>query len=195
MDNDIVQNIGALTRILIVPGLNDSGPGHWQSIWEEKYGCERVHQRDWGNPDLALWVDTLNVTVMAKSERTVFVAHSLGCLTVAHWAKAFPENAGQIRYALLVAPPDIEQSSYIPKSLRRFAARDPLPFPSMLVGSENDHHMTLETARKLAVQWGSCFLNAGAVGHVNLDSGHGPWPQGEKLLTDIMKVSQNESSE
>lgn len=189
MDSSVDESCDALMRKLIVPGLNGSGPSHWQSIWEEKYGCERVHQRDWENPDLAEWIDTLNAAVMAKSERTVFVAHSLGCLTVAHWAKAFPENAGQIRYALLVAPPDVERSPYIPKSLRRFAARDPLPFPSMLVGSENDPYMTLETAQKLADDWESRFINAGALGHINLDSGHGPWPQGEAMLTDLMKAS------
>ncbi|MEE9913951.1 MAG: alpha/beta hydrolase [Deltaproteobacteria bacterium] len=177
-------------RILIVPGLNGSGPGHWQTIWEEKYRCEHVHQRDWENPDLTQWVETLNTAATASSERTVIVAHSLGCLTVAHWAKAFPENAEHIQCALLVAPPDVESSLCIPEALRRFASRESIPFPSILVGSENDHHMTLETARKLAVQWGSCFINAGAVGHVNLDSGHGPWPQGEKLLMDIMKVSE-----
>lgn len=176
-------------RILIIPGLNGSGPGHWQTIWEEKYGCEHVHQRDWENPDLAEWMDTLNVVVTARSERTVIVAHSLGCLTVAHWAKAFPENAGQIQCALLVAPPDVESSPYISANLRRFATHDLIPFPSVLVGSENDHHMTLETARKMAADWNSCFVNAGAVGHINLDSGHGPWLQGEALLQDLIKTT------
>lgn len=173
-------------RILIVPGLNGSGPGHWQTIWEEKYGFERVHQRDWENPDLTEWVSTLNAAVTTGPKRTVIVAHSLGCLTVAHWAKAYPENTEQIQCALLVAPPDVEISPAMPETLREFSSHEPIPLPSVLVGSENDQHMTLETAQKLAVQWGSRFFKAGAVGHINLDSGHGPWPQGEKLLKDLM---------
>lgn len=192
MDNDITQGISTLSRILIVPGLNGSGPGHWQTIWEEKFSCKRVCQRDWENPDLTEWVETLNAAVTASLERTVFVAHSLGCLTVARWANAFPENAGRIQCALLVAPPDVKRSPYIPKSLRRFAACDPLPFPSMLVGSENDPYMTPETAQRLADAWGSRFINAGASGHVNLDSGHGPWPLGEKLFANLIESSSDE---
>lgn len=176
-------------RILIVPGLNGSGPGHWQTLWEEKYGCERVNQRDWGNPDLAEWIDTLNSTVMAEAECTIIVAHSLGCLTVAHWAHAYPENTRRIQCALLVAPPDVESSSCIPETLRRFASNDVIPFPSVLVGSENDHYMTLDSARRRAGHWNSRFINAGAAGHINLDSGHGPWPQGEILLMDLIKGS------
>jgi predicted alpha/beta hydrolase family esterase len=179
-------------RILIVPGLNGSGPDHWQTLWEEKYGGKRVIQRDWGNPDLAEWVGTLNAAVTAGAERTVIVAHSLGCLTVAHWACAYPENTCQIQCALLVAPPDLESSSSIPETLRLFAAHEVIPFPSILVGSENDPYMTLESARRLADYWNSRFVNAGTVGHINPDSGHGPWPAGEALLTELMKVSVKE---
>lgn len=174
-------------RILIVPGLNGSGPGHWQTLWEEKYGHERVQQRDWENPNLLDWISTLNTAVTASSEHVVLVAHSLGCLTVAHWAQAYPENVGQIRCALLVAPPDVESSSDIPESLRRFAVQKVIPFPSVLVGSENDHYMALESARKLAGYWQSSFVNAGAAGHINTESGHGPWPKGETLLAGLIK--------
>ena len=175
-------------RILIVPGLNSSGPGHWQTLWEEKYGYECVEQRDWENPDLVEWINTLDAVITANSERTILVAHSLGCLAVAHWANAYPEKTGQIQCALLVAPPDVESSSYIPETLRRFATHNAIPFPSVLVGSENDHYMTLASVRQLAEHWGSRFVNASAVGHINLDSGHGPWPQGETLLTDLIKA-------
>jgi predicted alpha/beta hydrolase family esterase len=114
----IAERYGAFMRILIVPGLNGSGPGHWQTIWETKFGCERVNQSDWENPDLTEWVDTLNAVVTASSERTILVAHSLGCLTVAHWAQAYPGNTGRIRCALLVAPPDVELSPDMPERLR-----------------------------------------------------------------------------
>jgi hypothetical protein len=175
-------------RILIVPGLNGSGPSHWQTLWEEKYGYERVEQRDWGSPDLVEWVTTLDAVITASLERTIIVAHSLGCLAVAHWANAYPEKTSKIQSALLVAPPDVELSSYIPEKLRRFATHNVIPFPSVLVGSENDHYMTLASVRRLAEHWKSRFVNAGAVGHINLDSGHGPWPLGKTLLMDLIKV-------
>ena len=175
-------------RTLIVPGLNGSGPGHWQTLWAEKYCFERVEQRNWEKPDIDEWVSALNAVVTVCQERTILVAHSLGCLTVAHWAQVYPKNAGQIWRALLVAPPNVERSVYVPEELRRFAAHEPLPFHSVLVGSENDHYMTLKSARRLAGQWNSRFVNAGAVGHINLDSGHGHWPEGEALLRNLIKI-------
>ena len=173
-----------------MPGLNSSGPGHWQTLWEEKYGYERVEQRDWIKPDLVEWVNTLDAVITANSERTILVAHSLGCLAVAHWANAYPEKTGQIQCALLVAPPDVESSSYIPETLRRFAAHNVIPFPSVLVGSEDDHYMNLDSARELARFWNSRFVNAGAVGHINPDSGHGPWPEGEAMLKALILKKQ-----
>jgi predicted alpha/beta hydrolase family esterase len=118
------------------------------------------------------------------------VAHSLGCLAVAHWANAYPAKTGKIQSALMVAPPDVESSSYIPETLRRFATHNAIPFPSVLVGSENDHYMTLASVRRLAGHWGSRFVNAGAVGHINPDSGHGPWPEGEAMLKDLILKKQ-----
>jgi predicted alpha/beta hydrolase family esterase len=174
-------------RILIVPGLNGSGPDHWQTLWEEKYNGERVEQRDWTKPDITEWVSTLNNVITSRSESAVLIAHSLGCMVIVRWAHAHPENTGQVRSALLVAPPDVERSQYIPESLRLFAVHDPLPFSSVLVGSENDHYMTLESARRLARHWGSSFVNAGAAGHINPDSGYGPWPEGEALLSELLK--------
>lgn len=180
-------------RTLIIPGLNGSGPAHWQTLWEEKYGLERVEQSDWVNPDLALWINTLNDAVTANPERVLLVAHSLGCLTVAHWARAYPENTGQVQSALLVAPPNVELSPGIPQALRNFAIYDEIPFSAIMVGSENDYHMTLESARELAKHWGSRFVNAGPVGHINVDSGHGPWPEGEALYEQLVRESFGES--
>ena len=174
-------------RTLIVPGLNGSVPGHWQTLWEEKYGYKLVEQRDWEKPDLLEWINTLHAVVTANSERTVLVAHSMGCLTVAHLAHVYPENVSQIQCALMVTPPDVELSPNIPEALRQFATHEVIPFPTLLVGSESDHYMTLESARRLAGYWKSRFVNAGTVGHINLDSGHGPWPWGEALLKDIIK--------
>lgn len=176
-------------RTLIIPGLNGSGPAHWQTLWEEKYGFERVEQRDWISPDLAEWISTLNDAVTANSEPVVLVAHSLGCLAVAHWARAYPENTNQVQSALLVAPPNVKLSPGIPKALRNFAIYKEIPFPTILVGSENNYHMTLESARKLAKHWGSRFVNAGPAGHINVDSGHGPWSQGEAFYKELINKS------
>jgi predicted alpha/beta hydrolase family esterase len=60
-----------------------------------------------------------------------------------------------------------------------------LPFPSIVVASSNDEHVSLERARAFAQAWGSRFVEIGAAGHINADSGYGEWPEGEKMLTEF----------
>jgi predicted alpha/beta hydrolase family esterase len=46
------------------------------------------------------------------------------------------------------------------------------------VASSNDPYCSLERARDLAATWGSAVIESGEVGHLNVASGHGPWPDG-----------------
>jgi uncharacterized protein len=166
--------------------LNGSGPEHWQTIWEKKYGCERVQQQDWENPDAAEWIQGLNESIAARSEGTIIVAHSLGCLLVAQWAETHHKEEDRVKSALLVAPPDVEAHSELPEFMKWAAPHKELPFPSILVGSKNDPYATLAASRHLAELWGSRFVNAGHVGHINVDSGHGPWPDGESIFQELI---------
>ncbi len=172
------------THGLIVPGLNGSGPGHWQTLWEEHFGFDRVRQRDWDRPDAHEWVETLDQAILSLPGSILIVAHSLGCLTVAQWAETHPDHAGRIRAALLVTAPDLTTSLPVRDAASGFivdrAFAPALPLYSR--GSENDPHMTLEAAGRLAASLGSRFANAGRVGHINVDSGHGPWPDGVAVL-------------
>jgi predicted alpha/beta hydrolase family esterase len=61
----------------------------------------------------------------------------------------------------------------------------PLPFPSVLVASENDSHLEWERAQWFARHWGSRLVNLGRAGHINVESGFGPWPEGEALLREL----------
>jgi uncharacterized protein len=126
-------------RGLILPGLNNSGPAHWQTLWEHQYGFQRVQQRDWSNPDVSAWVKTLDAAIRENSDRVVIIAHSLGCWTVIYWAALHADAMDRVQAALLVAPPDIASSTVLPKSAMDFSShqKEKLPFPSILVGSEN----------------------------------------------------------
>jgi len=45
-------------NLLIVPGLHDSGPAHWQSWLQSLHrGALRAQQRDWSDPQLERWAD------------------------------------------------------------------------------------------------------------------------------------------
>ena len=47
--------------VLTVPGLNNSGPDHWQTLWEQSRGdCERVDLGRWANPNRNAWVTRLD---------------------------------------------------------------------------------------------------------------------------------------
>jgi predicted alpha/beta hydrolase family esterase len=175
-------------RGLIVPGLNNSGPAHWQTLWERQYGFQRVEQRDWENPDAAAWVQTLDAAIREHSDRVIIIAHSLGCWTGISWAALSADSKDLVQAALLVAPPSITSFSALPESAIDFAFHptEKFPFPSILVGSENDPYMTLEGAQALAHATGSTFVNAGFAGHINVDSGYGPWLQGELLLRQLI---------
>lgn len=73
--------------VLILPGIGNSGPQHWQTLWQNSHpDFVRVEQRDWDRPVCAEWVAALDAAVRAAGPQAVLVAHSLGCLAVAHWA-------------------------------------------------------------------------------------------------------------
>lgn len=174
--------------ILILPGLGNSGAGHWQLRWAEKMATAAiVEQAEWDEPDPEDWIDTIVKAVELAERPVVLVAHSIACIALAQAARRFP--AGKVKGALLVSPPDIENNPDVPEEAKAFGTipRDPLPFPSLLVMSSSDPYCSLESAADLAGAWGSDFHQAGDAGHINVQSGHGPWPEGLLMFTRLMQ--------
>ena len=64
--------------------------------------------------------------------------------------------------------------------------RDPLPFPSMVAASSNDPFCALDVAEDIAAAWGSVLVHAGEAGHINADSGYGPWPEGTMAFANFL---------
>lgn len=172
------------TTYLIIPGYGDSGPSHWQSLWLDDPRCRRVEQRDWLHPRCSEWVAQLEQAVAQSGPDTVLVAHSLGCPLVAHWAQ---QTRLSVRGALLVAPPDLDGPA-AELDLQGFAPlpRATLPFPSLLIASDDDPYASVAYTRALADSWGSRWQSIGAAGHINGDSGLGEWPQGRALLDALL---------
>lgn len=175
-------------EILLVPGLHDSGPHHWQSLWERDIaGCRRTVLGMWDDPRRNRWVNRLNLAIHRAARPVILVAHSLGCHAVSWWAEYERQQpGGPVVGALLVAPPDVEQDGADPR-LARFAPvlRRPLPFPSILAASRDDPYIEFGRARRLARIWRSRFVDAGWLGHINADSGIGNWPFGQFLLRQL----------
>ena len=174
-----------MTRVLILAGLYDSGPEHWQSYWERTLpDVARVNQRDWDTPDREEWVATLERAVAEHGPDVVLVGHSTGCALIAFWAAA---TACTVRGALIVAPSDTEAASY-PKGPTgwRPMPMARLPFPSIVVASTDDEYVTIGRARSFAEAWGSMFVNIGPAGHINSASALGDWPLGRELLAELV---------
>ena len=171
-------------RVLIVPGLNGSGPEHWQTHWEEeRVDCARVEQTDWEDPDPLSWIGRIDAAVSVVSGPVVLVAHSLGCLAVGAWATLSTRGRRSRMAALMVAPCDPLQETAC-EGIRRFGliARGRLPFPSVLVASSNDPYASFARGSRFASDWGSELIDAGEAGHLNAQSGLGSWLWGQRLL-------------
>jgi uncharacterized protein len=175
-------------NVLLLPGWQNSGPDHWQSLWETRHGYRRVDQHDWMTPRRGDWMARLEEVVLGCNEPAVLVAHSLGCHLAAAWA-AHSKNAHRVKGALLVAPPDTERDdlrpvlpSWAPIPLK------PLPFPSVLVASTDDPYCGFVRARGLAAAWGSRLVDLGAAGHINAETGLGDWAEGLGFLATELRV-------
>lgn len=177
--------------VLTLPGWQGSGPAHWQTLWEQRYGYQRVQQHDWMQPLRGDWMMQLEQAVLAADRPVLLVAHSLGCVLVAAWA-AHSQHTHKVKAALLVAPGDVERDALADMLHSwRPIVRQRLPFASILVASQDDPYCSLDRAAALAQDWGSTLVNAGHAGHVNADSHLGDWPAGHVLLQQLAQPPES----
>jgi predicted alpha/beta hydrolase family esterase len=171
--------------VLILPGWQNSGPDHWQSLWEAAHDFTRVEQHDWLRPLRGDWIARLEDLVLQQTTAPVLVAHSLGCLLVSAWA-SHSKNTHRVKAALLVAPGDAEREELRP-ILTSWApiALQTLPFKTQLVASRNDPYCSFERAQSFAKAWGSELVDLGERGHINAQSDLGDWPPGLALLNQL----------
>lgn len=191
-DGDLRQPL-----VLTVPGLHGSGPSHWQTLWEQsRPDTMRVELGMWSQPRRNAWVTKIDQAVRSAKAPVILAAHSLGCVAVAWWAELSGQPWGwPVAGALMVAPADLgarplheELADFAPTPTRS------LPFPSILVASEDDPWISVDRARSLAASWGSHFVNAGHAGHLNAASGIGWWEEGQELLDRVIEAAGGRGS-
>ena len=171
-----------MTDLIILPGIGGSGESHWQTHWEKTDPqMRRFEPSSWDQPDLEDWIAALEREVGLSKRPPLLVAHSLACLLVAHWHQV---STLPVAGAFLVSVPD-PLSDAFPEEAREFAnpPTGRLRMPSLVAASSNDPFGTIGYQRGRAEAWGSGFVEIGAVGHVNGQSGLGGWPHGRDLLT------------
>lgn len=179
--------------VVVVPGVGDSGPEHWQTLLQQKTaGSVRVIQQDWTMPVRDEWVDGIARTLEPIAAPVVLVGHSAGSVAIVHWASARTHRPGVVG-ALLVAPADLEidlpdgtpvefldDAGWVP------CPRGRLPFASVLVASTDDPYAGFARSREYAAAWGSRLVRVENGGHLNADAGFGPWPLVDDLLLELL---------
>jgi predicted alpha/beta hydrolase family esterase len=172
--------------LIIVPGFGGSGPEHWQTFWEiELPHARRIRVANWDAPERADWLRALDDAIRTAEAPPILIAHSLGCVAVAHWAAS---ASRLIRGALLVAPADLDRAS-CPDVLHelRPIPRQRLPFPSHVIASDDDPYATLDRSRQMADAWGAQLTVLYRAGHINVESGFGPWREGQRWVDALAR--------
>jgi uncharacterized protein len=163
-------------HFLIQPGWQNSGPHHWQTLWEAQLGraAVRVPQQDWLVPERTAWVTALQQTIQSMPPPIVILAHSIGCMTT-----IFAIAKAPVAAVVLVAPADAERPG-APGALHTFTPipMKPLAIPALVVASDSDPYCTLDRAESFAQAWKADMEIVADGGHINADAGFGPWPDG-----------------
>jgi hypothetical protein len=167
---------------IVIPGIGGSGDAHWQTHWQREHpDLRRIAPASWDAPRLDDWMAALDHAVRLSQSPPLLVAHSLGCLLIAHWARtARTPVAG----AFLVAVPDPDRPAF-PDAAADFVdvPETRLGFPALIIASTNDPYADPDYAYRRGTQWGAAVIEAGPAGHINGSSGLGVWPQGWDLFT------------
>ena len=179
------------TTVLIVPGLRDHAPDHWQTLLAARTPrAVSVEPMGRANVDLVPRLDAIESAANAVQGPLIVVGHSAGSIMVVHWAV---RTKRPVAGALLAVPPDLETP--MPAGYPTMDAlekggwlpvpREPLPFPSVVAASLDDPLGRFDQILELSEAWGSRLVNLGAVGHLNPASGYGDWPRADELIKEL----------
>jgi predicted alpha/beta hydrolase family esterase len=162
-----------VSRHLLVPGRGVPRPEHWQRRWADAHPDYRWAPEPPGPPlILKDRVAALHRVIGEDDQPAVLIAHSAGCITTVVWAAA---HAGPVRAALLVTPP--HTTELVPGTR--------LPFRAIVVASHTDPYCSFAQSERYAEDWGAELFDAGDAGHLDTASGFGPWPDGERLVSEL----------
>jgi len=176
--------------IVLSHGYGTQDPDHWIQRWGRQMSTAiMVDHPEVHAPKRDDWAGALVLAVETAPRPVVLVGHSLGVIAIAHAAPFFAP--GKVRGAFLVAPSDWERPGLVPEhDDHDFAPipRKPLGFPATVVASRNDPYCDYDRAEAFARDWGAAIMDAGEAGHLNAESGQGPWPEGVMQFAVFLKT-------
>lgn len=182
-----------MATLLIVPGFGGSGPLHWQSWIAKKYeSAIWVNDLPLLEPKIHIWANAICRAIDQIEGEILILAHSFGCLAS---SLAIARHPQRVAAAILVAPASparfSENGHILPehdgtKTIKHLLPTQPLAVTGLVIASENDPWMPFNQAAKLAKNFGFPTINLGLSGHINVDSGHGPWPLIDVLIGNLI---------
>ncbi|MDR3411711.1 MAG: alpha/beta hydrolase [Formivibrio sp.] len=183
-----LEAAAARYEFVLVPGLQDSGPEHWQTCWQNHQPFwHRVTQRNWNTPDIDLWINSITRLLLRCPRPAILVGHSFGALASCCVAVDLPELVAGLMLVAPAEPMKFELEDRIPNQN--------LGVPSILVASQNDPLMRFSRASEWAATWHSHLIDIGEAGHINAESGFGPWRYGlDALHTLVQKIDAANTS-
>jgi len=179
------MTIFSAAPVLIVPGYQGSGEAHWQTWLHSQWPDSRMLEGiEWNKPVLANWAERIRDEIARAREPLWIVAHSFGCLASVVAAADRPQSVAAL---VLVAPADPARFNLLglgsadDRRLEVHNLADVLPcaaldVPGLVIASTDDPWMSMESAQTWARRWQLDLQTIGAAGHINPESGFGPWP-------------------
>lgn len=170
---------------------------HWQERWSENIKTARLLTCPESNAQPAklfqLWVDEIVETISKSSAPIVLICHSFAVAATCQAIHKLSQNdIEKIKGGFFVSPAMFnftEQNAvkFVNKLESSLYLAKKLPFPSFVLASNNDDKLDQQAARELSQNLGAFFLDAGANGHIDETTGHGPWPEGLLVFSQFMQ--------
>ena len=171
-------------RLLIVPGLHNSGPTHWRSWLQLLHpSAVRVEQRDWTQPQLDRWAGRITSTLERQVPRPVAGGGAQLWLP-----RAGAAPAAATRFAGGGHPAGARRPIRTSSVSAGLLPQGALTVPSTMVVSNTDPWMRAVAARGWAQRWGSHTVNLGDAGHINSAAGFGPLPLAQRWVLSMQQV-------
>lgn len=170
-----LDEVATRLDLVLIPGFKNSGPEHWQSLWQDHSPAfQRISHSHWNAPDIEHWIDATRRLLAQRQRPSILIGHSLGALAATCLAaELHPLVAG----VMLVAPPRPSRFEAVER-----VPHTRLEIPAMVVASQTDPIMPFSRAEHWSHLWGAELVDIGDAGHINAEAGYGLWWQGLELL-------------
>lgn len=168
-----------MKKVLILYGWHGSDAPHWQAWLKEAlekdgFKVSFPQLSDKLKPHKDIWVEEARQAFQALKPDIV-ITHSMGNTLWFHLCNE--KLIHSVENLLLVAPPrDLSDYEDVQSFFPVETPTDLHAVESLMVCSDNDPYMDLEESRELSHDL-KCELKVlKDAGHINSDSGFGPWP-------------------